>query len=255
MEIRDILIYFSIIYEGDYFKIMNAIKLKEQIDINNMKVVLSRIKSSTLTIIDENYPKALKEILYPPLVLYYYGDISLINHDKILAVVGTRHPTDYGKEVTRNLILDLLNHEDIVIVSGLALGIDSIAHEACLTKGAKTIAVLANGIDNYYLKTNMQLYENIKENGLILSEYPFCVEASKENFPFRNRIIAGLAKNILVPEANTKSGTSITIQRAIEFNRNVLCVPCDIIKDSLTNSLIHDGAKMVLNYMDILEEF
>ena len=256
MEIRDILIYFAIIYEGDYDAIYDAVKSKKQVDYKDLEIKLSSLKCNCLTILDADYPTYLKNVYKPPFVLFYYGDISLLKHPQILSVVGTRHPTNYGKLICKKILNELLIDQDIVICSGLALGIDSISHEAAIENNKKTIAVLANGIDNYYLKNNIDIYNKIKKNGLLISEYPTDTNVCKENFRVRNRLIATIGKIIFIPEAKIKSGTMITVKYALELGKDILCVPCDIDRrDSITNYLIKQGAKLVDNYLDILDEF
>lgn len=255
MDMRDILIYFAIKYEGDYELIRRAIKDKEKVGLDELNNTLKSVSSNTITFLDDNYPICLKQLYNPPFVLFYYGDITILNKVKSLGVVGTRSPSNYGVEVTNYLLGDLLEKEDVVIVSGLAIGIDSLAHEIALNKNRKTIAVLANGLDEYYIKNNLYLYNRIKENGLILSEYPSNSKVDKSKFRVRNRLIAALSNAVLIPEANIKSGTSITINSAIELNKEILCVPSSILeKDSLTNYLIKEGAKCIFDYKDILDE-
>ncbi len=252
MTIRDILIYFSFKYEGDYEKIMKAIKTKETIDMDFYNKIDFSI--NCITILDNNYPEEFKQLYKPPLILYYEGDINLLFYKKKLSVVGTRKPSSYGKKVMHMIINEVLKMEDVLIVSGLARGIDTLAHTLCLENKRKTIAVLAQGIDKYYLKNNQELLDRIKQEGLVISEYPPGVKIKKENFSFRNRIIAVLSKNIFVPEANSKSGTSITLNYALELGRNVLCVPKNIDADSLCNTFISQGAKPIISFYDVLED-
>lgn len=254
MHIRDILIYFSLKYNGEYKDILDAIKRKERVDEDEVNEKVSSLTCKTLTLLDANYPRFLKNIYHPPMVLFYHGDISLLEYPLRLSVVGTRNPSIYGKENTYNLLHNLLDKEDICIVSGLAKGIDRIAHEAALDHNKKTIAVIASGIDKCYPEEHLSLYEEIKEKGLILSEYPGSMHAKRENFASRNRLISGISPTLFVPEAKEHSGTSLTVQWAIEQNKNIICMPTRIDEDSLPNILIHDGAKMILKAEDIYEE-
>ena len=255
MDIRDVLIYFAIKYEGDYDLISSAIRKKERIEQVLIDEALSKLKCNVITFLDENYPIYLKQIYKPPFVLFYYGDISILNKARKLGVVGTRSPSNYGKEVTSYLLNDLLSKEDIVIVSGLALGIDSLSHEIALNNNRKTIAILANGIDDYYIKNNLYLYNRIKEEGLVISEYSPNCKVDKEKFRVRNRLIAAFSDALLIPEANIKSGTSITVNYALENDKEILCVPTSILdKNSLTNYLLKQGASIVLDYKDIIDE-
>lgn len=254
MKIRDILIYFSIIYDGDFDLIYQAIKNKEQVDERTCEKTNKELKYKTITIIDNDYPIYFKVLSKPPFVIYYQGDKNLLYKNKRLSVVGSRKASTYGEKITKSLLKDVLEIEDVVIVSGLALGIDSFAHEIALKMNRGTIAVLANGIDSYYLKDNYALYNSIKENGLIISEYPPKVKITKEKFLLRNRLIAALSPTLFIPEAKNKSGSSITANYALELGKNIICVPKNIEIDSLCNTYIQQGAKLIMTADDILEE-
>lgn len=178
----------------------------------------------------ESFPELLREIHNPPEKLYYRGDISLINKPCI-AVVGTRKYSSYGEEMTAKIIKEL-SVLDICIVSGLALGIDSIAHRTALECNLPTIAVLGSGIENIYPPQNLELAEKIQNSGLILSEYPAMTEPVKFNFPQRNRIVSGLSLATIVIEAPAKSGALITADLALEQGREVFVVPGDIDRES-----------------------
>ena len=203
---------------------------------------------------DKDYPSRLREIYdYPP-VLYLRG--SLLAQDEwCLAVVGTRRPTAYGRQVTEEIVTDLSQNE-ITIVSGLARGIDSVAHRSALESGGRTIAVFACGLDIVYPVENTGLAQQIMRRGAILSEYPLGTKPRAENFPRRNRILSGLSLGALVVEAGQTSGALITAQMALEQNREVFAVPGSIFSAASqgTNNLIKEGAKLVQNYTDILEE-
>lgn len=221
---------------------------------------LDKVKKQNIDIItlkDKDYPALLKEIYNPPALLYVRGNIKNQN-GFYLAVVGTRKPSSYGRQVTFQLI-GLLAQTKITIVSGLALGIDALAHQASLDFGAPTIAVLGGGCDNYsiYPRTNFGLAQKILERGGgLLSEYPPGTRPLPQNFPQRNRIISGLTLGTLVIEAGEKSGTSITARAALEQNREVFAVPGSIysLNSRGTNNLIKMGAKLVSCVQDILDE-
>jgi DNA processing protein len=210
---------------------------------------------NVLTCKDEDYPARLKEIYdYPP-VLYYKGSI-LPDDDWCLAVVGTRRATIYGKQVTQEMVADLV-HSRITIISGLAKGIDTVAHRTALESGGRTLAVLANGLDIVYPAENQNLAEDITAHGAIISEYPLGARPRAENFPRRNRILSGLSIGVLVTEADENSGALITARDALEQNREVFAVPGSILSQASrgTNHLIQAGeAKLVTKYTDILEE-
>ncbi|RMG27263.1 MAG: DNA-protecting protein DprA [Methanobacteriota archaeon] len=209
---------------------------------------------SCLSIWDEQYPELLKNSFDPPVVLFYKGKIPE-PWPPIVAVVGTRLPSAYGKMVTEKLVSELVN-EGIAIVSGLARGIDTIAHQISLKRGGKTYAVLGCGVDYVYPPENRKLYEAIQQEGALFSEYFIGTQPDAGNFPRRNRIISGMSLGVLVVEAGEKSGALITAANAVEQNREVFAVPGNINnpKSKGTNRLIQQGAKLVTSVDDILEE-
>jgi DNA processing protein len=200
------------------------------------------------------YPPRLKEISDLPPVLYFKGDL-LPSDERAVAVVGTRSPTAYGREAAANLTADL-SRTGITIVSGMALGIDGVAHRAALDNGARTIAVVANGLDIIYPKEHTGLFQRIQEQGAVISESPLGVRPDSRSFPRRNRLISGVSLGTLVVEAGEASGARWTVYQALEQNREVFCVPGSIFSPAsrLTNRLIQEGAKLVSNYNDVLEE-
>ncbi|OGM98107.1 MAG: DNA protecting protein DprA [Candidatus Yanofskybacteria bacterium RIFCSPHIGHO2_01_FULL_41_21] len=201
------------------------------------------------------YPKLLRHITDPPAMLYCRGNISLLNTE-CFAVVGTRSMTPYGREATQQIVPGLARH--FTIVSGLALGIDAVAHRATLDCGGKTIAVLGSGINLITPETNLRLGQDIlKNDGLIVSEHPGKNPAYKDSFPERNRIISGLSKGVLVVEADEKSGSLITARLAGEQNRDVFSVPGNIFssKSMGPHKLIRTGAKLVASSHDILDDY
>jgi DNA processing protein len=202
----------------------------------------------------DNYPPRLKEIPDPPPVLYYLGEI-LPEDELSVAIVGTRNPTSYGKEAATALSRDLAS-SGITVVSGLALGIDGVAHRAALECGGRTIAVVAGGLDTVYPKEHTALFRQIQERGAVVSEHRLGVRPDARNFPRRNRLISGMTLGTLVVEAGEGSGTRWTVQQALEQDREVFCVPGSIFSpaSSFTNRMIKEGAKLVTEYTDILEE-
>ena len=208
---------------------------------------------SVLTLRDDRYPVCLREISDPPLVLYYAGKMDTLNKAAV-AIIGARKPTPYGRAVAERLAQDLAA-KGLVIVSGMARGIDSIAHWGALKEG-ETIAVLGSGLEVIYPKENRSLCEKIIEKGLVLSEYPLKAAPLGYHFPNRNRIIGGLSIGVLVVEGTKKSGSLITARLALEENREVMAVPGNITSalSGGTNRLIKDGAKLVENWKDVVEE-
>jgi DNA processing protein len=217
---------------------------------------LAKEKINLITEADEAYPKLLKEIYDPPAVLYMKGEFKP-QDDFGLAIVGTRKPTSYGIQAAGNLARDL-SEAGLTIVSGLALGIDTLAHKSCLETKGRTIAVIGSGLDqnSIYPSSNRKLADMISENGAVISEYPIGTEAMPYHFPARNRIISGLSLGVLVVEATEKSGTLLTANHALSQNRQVFAVPGPIYSPTSfsPNNLIKMGAKLVANIQDILEE-
>ena len=215
---------------------------------------LEKYKVKALPLNDPSFPQLLKEIYDPPPVLYVRG--TLTQEDECsLAVVGTRRPTMYGRQVTEQLVADLVQNK-VTIVSGLARGIDTIAHRTALKGGGRTIAVFACGLDMVYPAENRGLAQEIMKQGALVSEYPLGTKPRAENFPRRNRIMSGLSLGVLVIEAMERSGALITANLALEENREVFAVPGSIFSPTSrgTNRLIRDGAKLVREVSDILEE-
>ena len=210
-----------------------------------------------ITIKDDVYPECLKEISNPPLKLYYKGNLDLLKEERLIAVVGTRNPSSYGKLCCEYMVKKMTS-ANITIVSGFAKGIDSIAHKTSLLTDGKTIAVIASGLDIVYPASNLSLYREIEEKGLILSEYEAGVKPFKGNFPQRNRIIAGLSKGTIVVESKNRGGSLITADLALEFNRDVYAVPGDVFSEYSRgcNNLIRDSrAKSLSNINELLEDY
>lgn len=211
---------------------------------------------TAITYFDPCYPKLLKEIYQPPWVLYTKGDISLINMPKKLAIVGSRLATSYSHQVIEKLMPDLVKNE-IIIASGLATGVDTLAHKSAIANGGKTIAVIAGGLFQIYPKENIALAREMMKKHLVISEYPPLSKPMKWQFPMRNRIISGICHGTLVLEAKRKSGSLITANFALNEGRDVFAVPGSIFSpfSAGTNELIKAGAKPVLSVEDILEEW
>lgn len=215
-----------------------------------------------LTIEDEEYPKLLKEIGDAPFVLYVKSSKVQGTSDKLeelfeigIAVVGTRKLTSYGREVTEKLVSDLTAN-GLTIVSGLARGLDGVAHKTAMETGGRTLAVMGTGINIVYPPEHRDLYEQIAEHGAVISELPMGYPALRMNFPARNRIISGLSLGVLIPEAAEDSGSLITASFAGEQGREVFVVPGPITSpvSAGTNELLKKGAKLVTSVNDILEE-
>lgn len=207
-----------------------------------------------LTWADDAYPALLREIAAPPLVLYARGQIACLKKKKV-AIVGTRKPSCLGEETAWQFAYGLAQRE-VVVVSGLALGIDAQAHRGCLAAGGSTLAVLGSGIDTIYPYRHRALAEAIAETGLILSEFPLKTPPNARHFPRRNRIISGLSLATLVVEASLKSGSLITAQFALEQNREVFAIPGSIYHSQAKGChyLLQQGAMLATSVQDVLHE-
>lgn len=223
--------------------------------LDNLKELINKKEIKIITFYDQRYPPILKEIAQPPVLLFAIGDLSLLEK-KMLAIVGTRKPSHYGIYATKKIVGELVDY-GFTIVSGLAKGIDGLAHNITLENSGQTIAVLGCGIDVIYPQEHRSLYNAIARKGLIISEYPPGESPRPGYFPLRNRIISGLSYGTLVVEASLKSGTLITVQAALEQSREVFAIPGPIssINSIGTNHLIKQGAKLVQTVDDIIEEF
>lgn len=209
-----------------------------------------------ITRLDSEYPILMKETARPPWVLYALGDVRLLNGLSV-AMVGTRLPTAYGRKVAADLAGEL-GARGIIVVSGMARGIDGVCHEAALQAGGPTLAVLGTAIDIAYPPEHISLYRRITEQGLIVSEYPIGTPGHPGMFPQRNRIIAGISRGTVVVEADARSGSLITADMALEANRDVFAVPGPVTspKSRGTLSLLKQGAaKIVTEGKDIWEEY
>lgn len=236
--------------------INEIIEARKVIDPDKEFDKLIKEKINIITFKDASYPTRLKEIYDAPPILYIKGEIK--PSDRLaIAVVGSRKISSYGKQATSRFVSELAQN-GVTIVSGLAYGVDALAHETALQASGRTIAVLGSGLNsqNIYPPTNLKLAEKIAENGAVLSEYPFGTPATPQNFPARNRIVSGLSLGIVVIEAAEKSGALITADHALNQNREVFAVPGSIYNPNSAgpNNLIKKGAKLVSNCQDIFEE-
>ena len=215
---------------------------------------LERAEVTAVTWNETRYPSRLKEIADPPAVLYYKGTL-LPSDDRSVAIVGTRSPTAYGRQAAE-LLSRGLAETGLTVVSGLALGIDGIAHRTALENGGRTIAVLAGGLDSVYPKEHNGLFRQIQDQGAVISEQPLGVRPDSRSFPRRNRLISGVSLCSVVVEAAEGSGARHTVYHALEQNREVFCVPGSIFSPAsdFTNRMIKEGAKLVAGITDIFEE-
>lgn len=230
-------------------------KSKAQINAcHNIIVACQKEKVEMVGYFDENYPKLLKEIPDPPLVLYCKGNTDLLNKPSI-AIVGTRQCTEQGDYMTKKLAMELTD-EGFVVTSGMATGIDAVAHKSALINNGESIAVLGSGADVCYPKANFRIYEQLIEKGCVISEYEPYTQARSYHFPCRNRIICGITYGTIVVEAAQRSGALITANLAAEYGREVGAVPGNPFShvSQGTNTLIEDGAIKVMEATDLINQ-
>lgn len=232
----------------------NLIDTRAQVDLDKLWEQIERQGISVLIETDDKYPKRLKEIENPPPVLYMRGEIDLADEWSV-AVVGTRRLSGYGRQVAED-ITGSLARNGLTVVSGLARGVDSVAHKAALNAGGRTIAVLGSGLDRIYPPENKHLAEQIADCGALISEYSPSTPPEASNFPQRNRLISGLSLAVVIIEAGIKSGALITAAFAADQGREVFAVPGNITSPASmgTNRLIANGAHPLLSAEQVLEE-
>jgi len=233
MNVKEKIVSLAIKYNGDYRYIQKAIQNEEEVELVK--------QDNVITIFDKEYPKNLFSLDYPPYVLFYKGNKELLK-EKMIGVVGSRNPCEYALKATKQLCK---HYKDKVVISGLAKGIDACSHE----NAYKTIGVIGCGIDYIYPYCNKYLYEKLSKDGLIISEYPGITPPYAYHFPFRNRLIAALANEIYIMEAQQKSGTLTTINQAQSIGKDVKVLPFDVFNSSgiFNNQLIEEGAQIISN--------
>lgn len=243
------LLYYAIKYQGNFNQIYKAVNKNEAINKSELIKMKEALTCSYTTILSKDYPLRLKEIDSPPFVLFYYGDLSLCNHDCI-SMVGMRACSDYGRKIAVSVSFNLAK-KGKVIVSGMAKGIDAYSHLGAIKGQGKTIAVLGSGIDYCYPKENLSLYQLLKREHLVISEYPGAMIPKKECFLVRNRIVAGLGDKLIVVEAKQRSGTMITVNFSLNQGKDIYCVPNRIGEYDGCNRLISQGANILVDVEDL----
>ncbi len=228
---------------------------KEKFQAHQSLAYLQKNEIKLLTIEDSHYPTKLKSIYDPPLVLFMKGNEMLLQK-RAIAIVGSRLADEYGKKIAYEMAKDISN-KDVCVVSGLALGIDSMAHLGAMRRIGGTIAVIGTGLDLVYPKENENLSREVIRNGLIMTEFPLGTKPVASNFPMRNRMISALSEGVLVVEAKERSGALITVDFALEQGKTVYVIPGNIDNPLCVgcNNLIKEGAKVVTSTNDILEDY
>lgn len=257
LNAKEVLGALSFKFDGNWDRVYAALRDKETLSQSEIENYSKLISTDYIFLTSEQYPHFFQdELKCPPIVIFYKGDLSLLlDRDKYryIGIVGSRNASDYGKRSVREIVKEL--PKDVVIVSGLAKGIDGTAHRAALDNGLKTIAVLGNGIDYIYPEENELLYKRIiDEGGLILSEYPNKVKPQPGQFVFRNRLVASISEILIIGEAYERSGSSTTVNYALQAGKTVGCIPYPRGCKSLCNKLIKDGAVLIESANDILFE-
>lgn len=236
------LLSYALKYQGDYNKVANAINTSEYWQ-------QPVYEGAFFTILDSEYPAEFRLLKDPPFVIFYKGDVNLLKLPKC-SIVGSRKSCSYAVEYTR--VMSRILSEHYVIVSGLALGIDGIAHETAVSYG-KSIGILGCGIDYCYPKAHQLLYDKMSAYHLLISEYPGLISPKKYYFPFRNRLIAALGEFLLVTQAGLRSGTMLTVNEALELGIDIYTIPyaLDCIEGAGCNQLLEQGAQIILSYSDL----
>ena len=248
---REALIFLAIKHQGNWDEIYRAVKERECPPEEEVEAMVASLTCKVVTILDPEYPQRLRNFYKAPFVLFYEGDLSLISDmDNCVAYVGSRNATPYGNKMATEICSKLAENGK-TIIGGLARGIGTSALKAALPYG-KAVAVLGNGVGYCFPPENRELQNEIKVKGLLISEYPPNLAPTANNFPLRNRIIAGLPKCVVVGGAEHRSGTIVTVGYAISFGKDVGCVPYPADEKSACNELIKEGAAMIENADDVL---
>ena len=236
---RNYMIQCALYCKGDYTKLSKMIK-------NQAYIQTQAFHGNALVIGDKDYPNCLYDLEFPPFVLFYEGNIGLLQNPRRMGVIGSRMPSNYALESTQQFIIKHAPRN--VIISGLAKGIDTCAHRNALD--FNTVAVLGCGIDVYYPRENKQLQQRLAKDHCVISEYPYGTAPKRHHFPFRNRLIAALSQDIYVMSAAHKSGTMRTVEEALKINRGVSCLPHQIgdLSGDGCNTLIKDGAGIITEH-------
>lgn len=257
MTIREKLIDIAIYNKGEFKDTLNFIKSKKPIADSNRDY--SNYTSKIVTILDTNYPYIFKTLDYPPIVIFYHGNLNLFNSNNIIGIIGTRSPSKYGEKILENIIDPVLetyatSGKEIIITNGMAKGIDLLSCRIAIKYNLPLIMFLGSGINYIYPSIAEDVYNYCKSGkGVIISEYPDVTKPLAHHFPFRNRLIACSSKKIILPEANLKSRSYSTINQALNYGKEIGTFPFPLsYEKSLNNHLIQDGAEILLNVSDLL---
>ncbi len=252
MNGKEILVYLSHLYEGDAEKMLDHIRAKKPVNPREVEAFAASVTTPYITLFDDIYPEDWKQLFLPPLVCYYEGDVSLLKDLKrSVTYVGSRDASRDGLALARQFGQELAKN-DVMVISGLARGIDHEAMAGAMEEKGKVIGISGAGIDIDYPSISKDIYEYTRTHGLLLSEYPKGVSPAKNHFPLRNRLLAATGKVTIVGEAELRSGSLITASYAINLGKDVGCLPSLASKGSGTNALIKDGAFLIDEVSDVL---
>lgn len=254
IETRDILIYFAIKYNGDFNKMFNAIQSKEDLGLakEELEVKLSKVNSKVLTILDVDYPSCLKHAYRPPLVLFYHGDLSLINNPKCLSVVGSNISKSYGEDVAMKVIEDM--PKDVTILARTCEHISKRTLEKAIDVGLKTVCVLDAGVNYSSPNISGSLYKELKTNHLIISEYPDVTEPSHDSTIRSNEVLTGLSKVLVFAQVVEKTPSTIAMNLALSNQKEIYVAPTSIFDKTYNNRLICEGAAPFIGVQQIVED-
>lgn len=228
MGMEDLLLYFSLKYKGDFNMIYEALLKKETVDVFEKDMQKKRLEISGCnytTLVSDNYPMALKLINCAPFVLYYYGDISLLD-EKTISLIGTRQPSPLGEEATKNITRELVQN-NFVMIAGLDKGMGSLIHQEGWNNNGRTIAILHGGIENNPIKENSELYNHLKDEQLIISEYPSYVEPTLNQLSLRSRLITAFSDALVIIETREEQECLSAEYYAFEQGKEIFCIPSD----------------------------
>ncbi len=252
MKARDILIALAVNCDGDWDRIMDMIHARKVMPEEEINTIAAK-GLQAITIIDDDYPRYLRNSYKPPICLFYKGDKSLIKDgENLVGYVGSRDATPYALKMAGKICAGI-SDKGFTVVSGMARGVDGAALRAAIKGKGKAVAFLGSGIDRPYPESNRDLYNELCTSGLVLSEYPFEIEPKPSNFPFRNRMIAASCRALIVGEAKPRSGTSVTVNYAVSANCDVGAVPFEAGAEFINNQLIKEGAALIENAGDAID--
>lgn len=252
---RDRILALSYRCNGNWSDLLKLIKEHTTVTKEDVNQCYASSKAQFITLGESNYPNDIKIAPYPSIILYYYGNLDLLNAKYRLAAVGSRQSTSYQLEKSKDFIKDAEDHfnNNLVLISGMAKGMDQNCMKVAMECDAPIIAVLGSGIDNPYPSDNSGVYNYCKSGkGLVISEYPAKVEGCKERFLFRNRLIACLSPVIYVGSGSIRGGTSSIVKYGVDMNKEIAALPCDEIEPTINNAVIKDGATSILCSKDLI---